>query len=111
MARTDHELEAYQLGVKAALAAASWIVDGNTKTEFIPAVLVMFDDGDPAVDDYLPRRPDLSGEFADAVTPQTLCAWIGCTSDESEAVCGAWEDGVSDTFMDECERILRAATA
>ena len=117
--RTPHEQTAYDLGVEHAKNAASWIVDGNTKREFIPAVLEMFDAGDPAVYDYLPRMPDLSGEYADDLTPSTLAVMVGLDPEafgspddqsiEIDAACEAYEAGVSDTFGPECERILRAA--
>lgn len=125
---TDHEREAYRLGCEAAVAAASWVIDGNTSAEHITRVLAMLDDGDPMAYDYLPARPDLSGEWADAPTPASLYEdIIGESYSEadddaglaSETLVGsvldkiadAWEAGVSDTFKSECERILRAAWA
>lgn len=124
--RTPHEQQAYELGAEHARNAASWIVDGNTKTEFIPAVLKMMDDGDPAVESYLPARPNLSGEWADDLTPQTLYeriterdhadaerdAGLGyetLVGSVIDALADAYEAGVADTFESECERILRAA--
>src|SRR4051812_4422124 len=67
-----HIEEATQLGRDAGLAAASWIIDGNTKREFIPAVLALMDDGDPRADEYLPAMPNLSGEWSDDPTPDGL---------------------------------------
>jgi hypothetical protein len=114
---TDHEREAYALGVSAALAAASWTVDGNTPPDHIARVLAMLEDGDPAAYDYLPTEPNLSGEWADAPTPDSLYSEIvgdertaeeGGQYDLRDAIADAWEAGVSDTFAPECERILRA---
>jgi hypothetical protein len=68
-----------------------------------------------------PRMPDLSGEWADAPTPRSLYhdlmdsvpgesaqpEWL---SERIETeIADAWEAGVDDTFMAECERILRDA--
>jgi hypothetical protein len=117
---TDHERQAYELGVQAATDAASWVLDGNTGADHIRRVLAMLDNGDPQADDYLPARPDLSGEWADAPTPASLAHDLpaGYFDDPAadavgdgtvEAIADAWEAGVSDTFTTECERILRAA--
>jgi hypothetical protein len=116
---TDHEREAYRLGVAAAEAAASWAADGNTPDEHRRRVLAMLADGDPMADDYLPAMPNLSGERADALTPHSLAGEIlGDESDEQgelredpsvvDAIADAWEAGVSDTFRPACERELRA---
>ncbi len=118
---TTHEQKAYELGVEHATNAASWTIEGTTKREAIPAVLAMLDDGDPRADDYLPRRPDLSGEWADGLTPASLAREVGLDADafgasddasaEIDAACDAYEAGVTATFEPECERILRAAVA
>ena len=81
--------EAYELGVQAAKNAASWCVDGNTTTEHIRVTLEMLEDGDSAVDSWLPAYPTLDG-FA---------------LDHSQA----WEDGVSDAFYTACESELLLA--
>jgi len=118
----QNEQQAYELGVEHAKNAASWIVDGNTKTEFIPAVLEMIDNGDPAAEQYLPREPNLSGEYADELTPHALAdeivgraeiksGWMTEREALVDALCDAYEAGVQDTFYDECERILREAIA
>jgi hypothetical protein len=103
---TQREQAAYELGKQHALNAASWIIDANTKPEFIPAVLAMFDAGDPSVDDYLPARPDLSGQWADSMTPSRLAdecgGWVA-------GLCDAYEAGVAEHFDAECERLLREA--
>jgi hypothetical protein len=115
--------DAYTRGVEAANAAASWIIDGNTKPEAIAYVVALLDTGDPRVDDYLPRRPDLSGEYADDPTPQSLAADIlgadwethgynapdFLPAEQVDAIADAYEEGVDETFVPECERLLRAA--
>lgn len=125
MARETQErwtAAARKRGEDDAIAAASWTVDGNTKREAIPAVLAMADAGDPELYDYLPAMPDLSGEWADALTPSKLFEEITGMDAHAEAsfnfdaysacadaLCEAYEDGVSATFEGECVRILRAA--
>ena len=64
--------KAYSVGVDRANMAASWTYDGNSDVEERARVLAMLRAGDPVAHDYLPRRPDLSGEFADALTPLSL---------------------------------------
>jgi hypothetical protein len=115
---TDHEREAYELGKDAAIAAASWVVDGNTSQDHIRRMVAMLDAGDPVAYDYLPAQPNLSGEWADAPTPLSLAQDIfgtGITGtqdyppEELNEIADAWEAGVFDTFQYECERILRDA--
>jgi hypothetical protein len=110
---TDHEREAYELGRDAAIAAASWVLDGNTSQDHIRRMVAMLDAGDPVAYDYLPAQPNLSGEWADAPTPLSLTTEIvGDSVDPDpivDEIADAWEAGVSDTFQYECERILRDA--
>lgn len=151
--QTDHEREAYSRGVEAAKSAATWVLDGNTPGSTYAHVLKLMDAGDPRVDEYLPASPNLSGEWADDPTPESLArdivgdecplcggggVYIGtvapyrmdpdgpehtsgyveceCTDDDPsravvDEIADAFEQGVSDTFLPECERILRAAVA
>lgn len=104
--------EAWARGEDDARAAASWIADGNTKTEAIHQLLTMMEDGDPAVDDYLPRRPNLSGEFADDLTPLSLAREITGQDDPDpdtiDMIADAYEEAVSETFEGACqEELLR----
>jgi hypothetical protein len=112
---TDHEREAYRLGVQAAEAAASWVLDGNTSQDHIARMVAMLEAGDPVAYDYLPAQPNLSGEWADAPTPLSLTTEIvGDSVDPDpivDEIADAWEAGVFDTFQYECERILRDALA
>lgn len=104
--------QAREQGEDAARSAASWCVDGNTDEEHARRVVRMLDDGDPEADEYLPRRPDLSGEWAGEPTPQSLAKEIvgtDCPDEIVEAISEAWEEGVTETFEQECERLLRTA--
>lgn len=115
---TDHEREAFELGAAAGLAAASWVADGNTSPDHFARVLAMMDDGDPQAYDYLPTWPNLSGEWADSPTRDSLAGEIigeriVDADDETaerltDEIADAWEAGVASTFEAECERILRA---
>jgi hypothetical protein len=107
---TDHHLAvARTLGREDAEAAASWAADGNASAEHIQRVLGMLADGDPEAYDYLPPRPDLSGEWADGRTPLSLLDELGI--DHSEPLTGAdldelwhaYEDGVDEAFGTACE--------
>jgi len=105
------EAQAYELGCEHARNAASWI---DPATHPPKVLLAMIEDGDPAVFDYLPHEPNLSGEYSGDLTPRTL-AWqiMGddaiVSDDRMDALADAYEAGVSDTFQPECERILREA--
>lgn len=115
--------EAYELGADAARTAASWVTDGNLSAKHYAQLIAMMDDGDPALEDYLPTQPNLSGEWADAPTPGSLFELVTGldasaefnTNDQlfdiQDALCDAWEAGVADTFGPECERFVRAAVA
>jgi hypothetical protein len=112
--RSKFEADAYALGVEAAKTAASWCTDGNTSDEHYARMIRWFDDGDPQVSDYLPTRPNLSGEWADAPTLLSLAADVTSFRVEHiapeilDAIADAWEAGVADTFETECERLIRA---
>ena len=116
--------QAHKMGMEAGLAAASWVTDGNDNRDDFADILEMLDNGDPQVDEYLPQRPDLSGEWADSPTPRSLfedITGLDAHAESSwnydgyqavlEVICEAWEDGVSEVFETECERILREAIA
>jgi hypothetical protein len=105
---------AYEAGAEAGRAAGSWAADGNTDAETARKVLALIEDGDPAAWDYLPRQPDLSGEFADGPTPQSVYEdATGLDASEASAeriaaVAEAWEQGVGEAFEDACVAELRA---
>ena len=112
---TQEERDAFALGVEHAKNAASWTVDGNTSQEHIRRVLTMLEDGDPAVEAYLPREPNLSG-----YAQRPYARILGVPDHRSgqrrarlrptvDALADAYEAGVSETFQSECERELRNA--
>lgn len=103
------QCEAYAMGQQAAATAASWAADGNTTQEHIRRVLAMIEEGDPAAEQLLPRRPDLSGEYADAPTPTSVARDIvgeDASPDVVDVIAAAWAEGVSDTFQGACEAEL-----
>jgi hypothetical protein len=63
--------KASELGQEHGEAAASSLFNGNTDTTAYAAVLAGIEDGDPEVLDALPHA-DLSGEYADGMTPARL---------------------------------------
>lgn len=105
------ELAAYELGKDHAEAAATWIADGNTDAEHCRAVLRLMEDGDPLAEQYMPQRPDLSGVWADSLTPRGLAYEIGedpdDLGDQLEGLCEEYEEAVSEHFEMACERELR----
>lgn len=102
--------QARELGRQAGRDAGSWAADGNTSAEHIRKVLAMLDVGDPAADEFLPRTPNLSGEYADDVTAHSLASELlgnDQTPEDRDAISDAWEDGVRETFEDACVSTLR----
>lgn len=88
--------QARWLGADAALTATSWLVMSVSDAKAI------LSDIDPEVVDRYPE-PNLSGEFADDLTPELLAIEVGLTHDRStiapegeelrEAIATAWEEG------------------
>lgn len=110
--------DARERGSEAARAVASWI--GPVEVNSARELLSKLEDGDPAVWDYLPARPDLSGEWADGLTPARLFedvtgrdywqgfAFEGDSHDELvDTIAQAFEEGVEETFEDACQTELR----
>ncbi len=107
--------DAYRYGVEVACAAASWTIDGNSDRDVALRTLAMLEDGDPALEDYLPAMPNLSGEWADDPTPLSLARDLTGDDDPDpdtiDALVAAFEAGANDTFHDACEAELRAFVA
>jgi hypothetical protein len=114
------ETAARELGRETGKAAGSWAADGNTTEDHARRVLELLEAGDPAADELLPARPNLSGEWADAPTPRWLFEHVtgldahaegSWNADAYQAVlellCDAWEAGVDETFEDACVAELR----
>jgi hypothetical protein len=107
----DFTEQARELGRQAGRNAGSWAADGNTSAEHARKVLAMIDAGDPEVLCFLPREPNLSGEFADDPTPHSIASGLLGNDQEPEdrdALADAWEEGVSETFQDACVAQLRS---
>lgn len=99
---------AYIAGHEAGKNAASWVFDGNTTRETYEHVLKGIEDVDPMVMDMY-RVPDLSGEWADGMTPDALINELGIDpySDDADTACDEWEQAVWDGFWEEVERVAR----
>ncbi len=106
--------DAYQCGADAARAAASWTCDGNTDPAAAARVVAMLDAGHD-ISDYLPAMPNLSGEWADDLTPLSLARDLTGEDDPDPALIAeladAFERGVDETFDGACEAELRAFVA
>lgn len=120
----DEQYEQYvgaarAMGAEHARNAASWAADGNSDVEERSKVLAMLRDGDPAVWDYLPAQPDLSGQWADSPTPRSLfeeitgldahleATWnVDAYNEVCDAIADAYEEAVSETFEPACEAEL-----
>lgn len=102
------ESEATARGREAAHNAASWI--GPVEVNSARELLGMLGAGDPAVWDYLPAVPNLSGEWADALTPLSLAREITGADephdDVIDTLADAFEAAVSEAFEAACEREL-----
>ena len=89
-------------------AMASWVFDGNTTQETYAKVLRGIQGGDPVVLDNL-TTPNLSGEWADEPTPNSLASDLCIQTDDDrlDDLCTLWEDAACQTFWDEIERTCR----
>ena len=97
---------ARELGKETGENAARWAIQelwGGRATrceqEAARNFLRMFDDGDPALA-FSP--PNLSGEYADSDTPQTLACELGIADypDIIDDACSAWEEGCDEGYWD-----------
>jgi hypothetical protein len=101
---------AYRRGRFAAEARAT-----NTEIPGPPitaeALIALIEEESPAAEAFLPSRPDLSAEWGGSETPRTLVRTITghdpVHPDEEDAICEAWERGVSDHFYQACITELR----
>jgi hypothetical protein len=94
--RTGMLAQSRWLGADAALTAVSWVIMSGSDAASL------LGDADPAAMDRY-REPDLSGEFADDLTPDSLAEQVGLTRDElcicpdeaelRDALADAWEEG------------------
>lgn len=95
---TDRVLrDARQLGAEIGAAAATWADDFSGWSD--DDLATFCEDDDPEIMDRF-TVPNLSGEWADDPTPNTLADDIGIRRDSRlmDDACSAWEDGCSDAF-------------
>lgn len=100
---------AYELGKEHGMAAASWLLDGNSSREAAERLLRGLNDGDPVVLDSLPSNP-LSGEWADAPTAKDILRELGEEETDPDAqwdILRDYEDGYSDGVQQGAERTAR----
>lgn len=97
------------LGASHAHTAATWVTDGNESDESRAQKLKYIQEGDPAMYQYLPRRPDLSGELSDSYDAATLIEEVtgrnaeDVDHEDRETIVGAWENAVDEHFVSACE--------
>lgn len=107
--------QARQSGMHAAQNAATWVTDGNDSDESRRHKLKLIDEGDPLMDQYLPARPSLSGEWNTDITPAKLIEEVtgrqpeDVPNEDRESILNAWENAVNDHFVQACEAELRKA--
>lgn len=88
-------MRAAHLGEQHGRNAADWLWDGNTDdpATFLATLVRGIEEGDPAVVDLMPW-PDLSGEWADGLTPADLAAYVDADPEDDGLmmeVCDAYE--------------------
>src|SRR5580765_6801139 len=93
-------------GREAGKAAGSWVIDGNTSSETVQAILKGIEDGDPAIMDMEPSP--LSGEWAGEsvyeLIPEIREMEERDAHAEIDEACSAYELGFSEGFWFEVER-------
>lgn len=109
----DIIIRASELGAEVGRNAASWFFDGNTSDDAYRRVLAGITEGDPKVLDSLPT-PNLSGEWADDPTPNSLREYLGVSENDwhsdddpidlCEQCCAAWEDSAWEAVQVAVER-------
>lgn len=108
---------AIDLGKSEGQSAASWTFDGNTTEDTYRRILQGIDNGDPEILDELPAA-DLSGQWADGLTPRGLAEQAADAVDGIDAsdlmgqttldhICDAYEVAFGDAVASEVERIAR----
>lgn len=116
MRTRDIMAQARKDGRAAGHAAASWCYDGNTDAAWYERTLKGLEDGDPMVLDSF-NVPNLSGEYADAPTPQSLAEDYGLDEQRDpdgyilDEACTEWENAASEAFWHEIERVCRLQVA
>lgn len=109
---------AKEMGAAAGRNAASWVFDGNTDEATYKRFLDLHEAGDPLIDEYAPRSGWLSGEDADAPTPQVLMddLHVDMEGDEidldplRDELCEVYETAADEAYWAELERAARVQT-
>lgn len=118
MRTRDLKAAARKAGRRAGESAASWATDFGRMNvrdsqDTARRIIKGFADGDPEVLDSF-RFPNLSGEYADDLTPQSLMEDLGLDQDDPRAewledtLCSLWEDAACMSFE---ASIIRACNA
>ena len=109
--------EAQRMGRDAGQNAAEWwaqdAVGGrntNTRRDIAKGARALLEDFPIG----WPDAPNLSGEWADSMTPQKLISELGLDADDLTGedvadICAAWEDGADGAFNDAVDNHLRMA--
>jgi hypothetical protein len=101
------EARSAQLGTEHGSALGSWVIDANTSKDQCLNVIRGYEDGDPATLDLCPMP--LSGEWADSLTPESLCRALGFVDeaddlewqcDHGDTLCTAYEESFSIAWWD-----------
>lgn len=100
-----NEREAKRAGAQAGKSAASWLEIGSKRDA--ERLLEMLDDGDPELDDYLPRRPDLSGEWAGESINEILQVDDDDDDEDIDRIADIWQEAADEAFDKEIERQIR----
>jgi hypothetical protein len=87
--------------------AAEWHTDSIDSKAAAAKFLQMYDDGDPAIEQYA-EAPNLSGEYSGDTTPSSLASDLDFDPDEYEngyeilygEICTKWEEAASEAFWD-----------
>lgn len=105
--------KARQMGRERGKAAASWVFDGNTPMETYETFVRLYDNGDPAIEQFDTMTGWLSGEYADEPRPATLAADLGLPTETDEdmarldEVCAVYEEAADAAYWAELERVAR----
>lgn len=92
--------EAKAEGTRAGHAAATWFEPSD-------AVIRMLDDGDPQADEYMPRRPDLSGEWAGESMTELLQLDGDEDADDADEIADIWLAAADAAYDKEIARAIR----
>jgi len=97
--------KAAEMGTEAGKAAATHVFDGNTTEETYERVVVLYEDGDPALDAIVAEPAWLSGEWEGGLVPHTLANAVAgltnITPEDLDHVCSCYEMAAGDMFWQE----------